>query len=376
MNEGDARQPIRRAGRIDRSPRDRSIRNNTIRELDNSHRREDESRRSLSFQPILSECTLGRFEPLFRRYHVRARTALVLVNKRGKLFPFSPEGMPTIGELMWKGPGTLYEVDMGLHWTRLEFELPSLNEAVPFRAVVDLEWRVDDPAKVVRNGIKDVRKALYPHLHHRLSLLTRKRSMDEVSAVEKDAFAWLTNQRVGKDYGLWTQVFIRMNMEEKIRNVRHDIAVEHETQVLRLLREESTTVLMNKRVERYLAIIGAGDYNQFALQLAQNPDEAMAVVKMLHENRRNVINFVTHLLDSGAIDRYEINDQVRAALEWLEQATDTVLHPLEQPARIPGQRTSDALPAAEMPRENSLDPQLVDPQWPPQNGQSGDAGKP
>jgi hypothetical protein len=31
---------------------------------------------------------------------------------------------------------------------------------------------------------------------------------------------------------------------------------------------------------------------------------------MLHGNRRNVIDFVTHLLDSGTIDRYEINDQV------------------------------------------------------------------
>lgn len=378
MNEGDAQRPIGRAGTPDGSvtPRDRAVRDNAMRELDNSRRQGDEKHRSLSFQPILNEGVLGRFDPLFRRYHVRARTALVLVNKRGKHFSFPPEAMPTIGELMWKGPGTLYEVDIGLHWTRLEFELPSRHEAVPFYAVVDLEWRVVDPVKVVTDGIKDVRKALYPRLHHRLSALTRECSMDDTSAVEKDAFESLNNQRVGEDYGLWTNVFVRMHMEEKIRDVRREIALERETQTLRLLREESTTVLINKRVERYRSIIGAGDYNQFALQLAQNPDEAMAVVKMLHENRRNVIDFVTHLLDSGAIDRYEINDQVRVALEWLKQATDTVLHPMEQPAGIPAPRAPDALPVSEMPQQNSLEPQQVDPMWPPKSGHGQGARKP
>jgi hypothetical protein len=374
MNEGDAQQSIGRQGTPEESitPHNRAIRNNAMRKRGNLRLQSDGHPMSSSFQPILDEYALGRFDPLFCRYHVRARTGLVLVNKRGKHHAFPPEVRPTIGELIWKGPGTLYEIDMGLHWTRLELELPSLHEAVPFNAVVDLEWRVVDPVQVVRDGVKDIREALFPRLHHRLSMLTREFSMDETSLVEREALESLTNQPIGEEYGLLIHAFVRMRMEEKVRDVRREIALEHETQVLRLLREESTTNLINIRVERYRAIILAGDYNQFALQLAQNPDEAKAVVKMLHDNRRNVIDFVTHLLDSGAIDRYEINDQVRAALDWLKEATDTVLHPPEQPVKIPSPRAPDAYSLTDMPEVNPPDPQQVDPTLPFESGHGQD----
>jgi hypothetical protein len=376
MNQRDARNPARRPGTSDESitPRDRAVPDNAMRD-GNVRRQNRENRRSRSFRPILDECALGRFDPLFRRYHVRARTALVLVNKRGKHFSFPPKSMPTIGELIWKGPGTLYEVDMGLHWTRLEFQLPSRHEELPFYAVVDLEWRVHDPIQVVRDGIKDIHKALYPPLHHRLSALTRESSMEHTSAVEKRAFESLANQPIGKEYGLSTNAFVRMHMEEKIRDVRREVALERETQALRLLREESTTTLVNARVERYRAIILAGDYNQFALQLAQNPDDAAAVVKMLHDDRRRVIDFVIHLLNSGAVDRYEIDDQVRAALDWLKQATDTVIHP-DQPTKVPGPRAPDALPLAELPEPDAPGPQQVDPVWPFEDGQGVDGTRP
>jgi hypothetical protein len=389
MSDDDARRSIEPRRKKDglATAHDRAADNHSRDVLDDFGPQSDASYRSPSFQPILGERVLRRFELLFNPHRVRARTGLVLVNRRGKYHTFFPEGQPTMGELLWKGARTLYEVDMGLHWTSLEFDLPSLEEAFPFHAVVDIEWRVIKPAQVVRDGVNDVREALSPVLHHQLSAITRGFSVEETPAAEKKVFESLSNHPIGAEYGLRSRVYVQMRMDEPtvtyaaaIRKVQREIKLEHETQELRLLREESTTALITRRVERYRAIILAGDYNQFALQLAQNPDEVAAVVQMLrderHDNRRSVIDFVTHLLDSGAIDRYEINDQVQAALNWLKEATDTVLRGPEQPTTISGQRESDALPATCLPESNLPDPPQVEPMRSPEGPPTHGAGKP
>lgn len=383
MSDTDTKQSTESPGKTDEraTARDQAV-------SDGSGLHGDTRHSSPSFPLILSERALSRFELLCQRHCMRAWTGFVLVNRRGEYRSFLPERWPTMGELLWKGGGTLYEVDMGRHWTSLELDLPSREEAFPIHAVVNVEWRVTDPAQIVRDGVNDVREALFPSLYHWLSTITRQFDVEDTAAAEGKALeALLTGQPIGDEYGLRTRISLRMRMDEptatyaaKIREVQREISLEHETQKLRLLREESTTTLITRRVERYRTIILAGDYDQFALQIAQNPDEVATVVQMLrderHDNRRNVTDFVTRLLDSGAIDRYEINDQVRAALDWLKEATDTVLRGPEQPARIPAQRDCNALPPADIPESGLPDLPPVDPVRPPENAPTHDIGKP
>jgi hypothetical protein len=106
-------------------------------------------------------------------------------------------------------------------------------------------------------------------------------------AAEAKALESLKEHPVGGEYGLWSSVVLRMQMDEPtvthaaaIRQVQREIRLERETQMLRLLREESTTTLMTRRVERYRNIIITGDYDQFALQLVQNPPEVGTVIQM------------------------------------------------------------------------------------------------
>jgi hypothetical protein len=40
-----------------------------------------------------------------------------------------------------------------------------------------------------------------------------------------------------------------------------------------------------------------------------------------NEERRELTDFLTKLLSSGAIDRWDIEDQVREALTWLAEST-------------------------------------------------------
>jgi hypothetical protein len=305
---------------------------------------------------------------------VRAHVGLVLVTLSGEHHGFLPEKQPTMGELLWKGGGTLYEIDMGRHWTRVELAVPSRSEAFSFDAVVDVEWWVEDPVKIVKHGVYDVRKALEPHLWHRLSATTRSFEVEDNALAEGAAAASLAVLPVGTEYGLVTRAFLRLRMDtptvqhaSAVRDVRREIELEQETQMLRLLREESTAVLVDRRLARYRGILLSGDFDQFALQLAQNPDEVPAVVEMLreerHRNRRAVTDFVTHLLDSGAIDRHEVNDQVREALRWLKEATDAVLTGPDASGRVPGGRAQSALPAAELPQA-----ELPEPPLPPSSG--------
>jgi hypothetical protein len=67
-----------------------------------------------------------------------------------------------------------------------------------------------------------------------------------------------------------------------------------------------------------------------------------------NENRRHTTDFVTRLLDSGAIDKWDIDDQVRATLDWLKESTQRVIRQNDAPAFPPPQE-GDALPQAELP---------------------------
>ena len=81
------------------------------------------------------------------------------------------------------------------------------------------------------------------------------------------------------------------------------------------------------------------------MQLARNPEEVAAVVEMVVRcggNHRQVTSFLTTLLDSGAIDRWEVNDTVQTALDWLQESNDRVVQTGE--GRIPWRRPA---PAAE-----------------------------
>ena len=65
------------------------------------------------------------------------------------------------------------------------------------------------------------------------------------------------------------------------------------------------------------------DVEQFALRLANDPDEISAVTEIIREDqltkRQDTIDFIKHMVDSGVVERWEVSDQVREALEWLRE---------------------------------------------------------
>lgn len=98
----------------------------------------------------------------------------------------------------------------------------------------------------------------------------------------------------------------------------------------RLRRKGHNKLLLDERVKNYQAFIANGNVDQFVLQLTQNPDDVLAVMNIVRDerdtNRRNTVDFVTRLIES-AIDRSQIDDQVRSALQWLKDSINRVMLP-------------------------------------------------
>lgn len=282
----------------------------------------------------------------------RAGIATVVVTRTSGPSLLGGDRGPHRWSLFWRR-GSLYEIDLGLYHTAFEVELPSQVDLFSFRAHVAVEWRVCDAVRVVKDHVWDVREALRPALVALLAQDTRMFRVDQVYEAERAVAAALHGNDIGEDYGLKTRLRVRLSADPGAaahaaarRALQQKIEIEGLQFDHRRLQEANEETVVRSRMRLYREIIEAGDVDQFALQLARNPEEVAAVVRMVREVRqedhRQVTSFLTSLLESGAIDRWEVKDTVQTALEWLQESSDRVVQTGE--VRIPWQRPA---PAAE-----------------------------
>lgn len=283
---------------------------------------------------------------LKKRPRARANVGLVLLTDRGDCRAFAPDQRPGIGRLVRGGFQTLYEVDCGVHRFYGTAKLPSAADGFSFRAELHLTWRVIDPAIAVRRQIHDIGRELLPQALHRMRPLSRQYPMTGAARVENAINGYFRTQAelatavraggtvpagdepFGLSFGVEVATFVWLGLDAQ----RHD------------------QVRVDDRIKHYRAIIERGDVEQFALRLARNPDDAADVVEMMRrwstEERAATADFVAQLVDSGALDRWEVDDQVRQTLAWLRASTNRVLglpdaHP-GQP--VPRRRVGDCPP--------------------------------
>ncbi|HEX6343846.1 hypothetical protein [Umezawaea sp.] len=265
----------------------------------------------------MDELHVKRFELLYRRLPVGARVARVFVTRSGNCLTYPAAGQPTTGELVWNKVRTVYEVDLGIHVSTVEAYLPSCGDKICFKAIVDLEWRVTDPALVVQAGVTDVRKALSPRLLARLRAVTRRFDIADAAQAENCANEELDDDSLGEDRGLWVRPHVRLAMDDTSLG-QSDI---------------------QRKVNHFRTIIAEGDFDQFALQLTLKPEDIDSVVKVLVEERdsrlRATFNFMNRLLESDALDRWQIDDQVRTALQMAQESIFRVLTGSGQPRFVP-----------------------------------------
>jgi hypothetical protein len=246
---------------------------------------------------------------------------------------------------------TVYDIDLGIHHLRFDAELPGAGDTFSFKASAVVEWRVLDPSLVVRSQLSDIRPAVQPAVIEEMRRIAREFGVEQSAAAERainerlvgealdfnnlaqlgDALAKTASSgHVGREYGVWTRT---------IASVQPDRL----KQELRMLQEQNKNQVLANRMGFYRDAFMSGDIERAVLQVAQNPEELSAVAQMVREQelagQRMTIDFVNKLLEAGAIERWQVNDQAKAALDWLRQSTNAVLTPQldAQPADAAGQ---------------------------------------
>jgi hypothetical protein len=285
----------------------------------------------------------------------RAHVAVVVVFRRGDHQVVWPHERTRV--LLHRRPTTVYEVDLGLHRQVIPADLPSKDHAGSFHASISIQWRVLNPSEVVRHQVLDIEETLSAALLRQARGIAREFSMDQITGAEdkiNDHFRGvgidvtaptLIEQAMreatelgclGAEYGLWTRVITHLALDEaatehnaKMMQLNWAIEEEKAEHELRVLKNKNQQEIMAERITVYREIVAAGDVERFALRLASHPDEISAITEIIREDqltsRRDTIDFISRMVDSGVVERWEVSDQVKQALEWLRDATARVV---------------------------------------------------
>ncbi len=285
----------------------------------------------------------------------RAHVAVVVVYHSGGHQVIWPHERTRVH--LHRRPATVYEVDLGIHHARVEEDLPSQGHSGSFHAKITVDWRVLDPSAVVRHQVLDIRSSLYADLLHRAYSIAREFRIDQVTdaedkindqlkGVELDITTPTGMQQamqkaikagcLGAKYGLWTNAITHLTLDEaatehnaKMMKLKWALEEEEAEHELQRMKNQNAQEITAKRIAVYREIIASGDVEQFALRLANHPGEISAVTEIIREDqltrRQDTIDFIKHMVDSGVVERWEVGDQVREALEWLRDATARVV---------------------------------------------------
>lgn len=285
----------------------------------------------------------------------RAHVAVVVVYHRGDHQVIWPHERTRV--LLHRRPVTTYEVDLGLRRAVITAELPSRGHGASFHARVSLQWRVLDPSAFIRHQVLDIDETLAEALLHQARGIARQHSVEEITVAEDKINDKLSGVEIditalagikqamqnvakrgcaGTEYGLWTHAITQLTLDEaatehstKMLKLKWAIEEEKAEQELRRIKDKNQQEITTERIRVYREIIAAGDVERFALRLASNPADISAITAIIREDqltsRRDTIEFISRMVDSGVVERWEVSDQVKEALEWLRDATARVV---------------------------------------------------
>ncbi|GAA1928085.1 hypothetical protein GCM10009716_39870 [Streptomyces sodiiphilus] len=313
--------------------------------------------------PVLIVRQLSRFEFTMRRPTSQIDHALVFSDGRGKYAVYVPPHRPTRAELAAGRYVSVHEVDTGIHHLTLDFRLPSDDEAFTFGTQAELTWQVTAPDRVVDSGLRDVPAILRPKLEQRMRRVSRGFSIEHSRQAEEAVQDDINALQPAGEYGLHVTCAVRLELDDAARDQRtqlRDIGYRHDLlrpqyeleqaragyqYQLDALQAQQEQQLLAQKAEFYRYYLEHGGVLQWALQLAQRPEDLPNASHGLREDQKAAITGQLDLLrqvaDTGRFEDYQLEDATRQTLRRIH---DHFAGPAQPPAQLPAAGPDTAPP--------------------------------
>ncbi|SMD26208.1 hypothetical protein [Kibdelosporangium aridum] len=298
-------------------------------------------------KPLINRAELSKADMWRSRPVPGADVAIILLDKRGNLYE-STRAL-TAGEIAWDTPKASFEVDISMHTTKFELQLPAAEEAFSFSAKIVAHWRVDDPREAVRSKLSDAEEVVKPTVEGQLREISRSYPIERNAAAEDAIRKHFTGRSVRLSHGLLlvacettlqmdTSTHGHMASRTFAERARERLLSDHKTTTLdttltieleqtkQLLEEQRATFaqrlaakeeehkleLLQKNIEFYAQALNAGSLNLVALRLAANPDEVKEVLNVLVEQRQldfeGARGMLNSLLENHLVNKRDVAD--------------------------------------------------------------------
>ncbi|TDU06044.1 hypothetical protein EDD99_4590 [Streptomyces sp. 846.5] len=324
-------------------------------------------RNSEIVDPVAVVRQVSRLDHLARRPTANADRALVFSDGSGKLDAYLPPHRPGRAELTARGYRAVYEVDMGIHHLELVHSLPSQGDAFCFQAEVDVTWQVIAPATVVSSGIRDVPALISPRIQSLMRAASRKFSVEDSADAETAVQAQLRGRPIAEDVGLRITCTARLDLDaaarehqSRLRGIKYDMQAatpEFEYQQLRAQQEQQ---LLTQKADFYRYYLERGGVQQWALQVAQHPDDMRHALESLRQDEqiqvRNQMQLIENMIANEIFEDFQLEEPAKEALRQLKNilapsasASPQPSDPPGKPQLPPGYPTAPGQPVSDQP---------------------------
>lgn len=271
------------------------------------------------------------FTPQGPYRHQHSQVASVLYYRNGGHSVVTVRGAEHHNKPLMGKPTSVCWIARGQHQASFQLELPTLGDRAQFKAGADVNWEVRDFHLAAEKRVVDVERMLRPPLQARLRGISRQHNLDSAQQVDEAIQDELASGRwsdFGADLGLVTQVFIRIDLGQAAADYQAQMVAVEKGSVIQGAIDEAQQRRIEANKARALELITAGETEQYAHILAQDPSRAQEILGELQhqarEQRKAALDYLTNLINQGVVQRHQIDDQVRALLDFSRTAADSV----------------------------------------------------
>ncbi|MER7573049.1 hypothetical protein [Streptomyces sp. NPDC126514] len=216
--------------------------------------------------------------------------ALVYSAANGTYAAFMPPHRPTLSQIATSRYRAVYEVDLNMHRVQHRVLLPSADDAFNFETVVNMIWKVSDPARYVASGIRDVPSFLLAEFESLARPTTRlvpiERSAEAESSLQR---LKRESEPIGSAGGLhvgWTASLSQEASSREFSRTVNDRIAQFERE---MFRETEKSRIESQKAAFYQWHLDAGGITPFALHLAQHPEDSQLILRSLPQEHRDLI---------------------------------------------------------------------------------------